>query len=883
MLRFFGFLFAVGMIVFVTAAAGAAFLLWKTSQELPDYEALANYEPPVMTRLHAHDGSLIAEYARERRLYVPMNGIPALLVNAFISAEDKNFYQHGGLDVQGILRAVVTNVNNLQSGRRPVGASTITQQVAKNFLLTNDLNYERKIKEAILAIRIERAFTKEQILELYLNEIYLGLHSYGVAAAALNYWGKSLNELSLSDVAYLAALPKGPNNYHPFRKTEEAIERRNWVIDRMVENGYATADEGEKAKASPLNVDPRPFGAHIYAAEFFAEEVRREIIALFGEKKLYEGGLSVRTTLDPNLQQIARKVLVDGLVDYDRRHGYRGAIKQVEVSGDWGATLARVPALTDISPWRLAVVLEVAKDKAVVGLQPGRLSSGKIEPERVTGEIAFSEMKWARRVLKNGRLGGAPKSANDVLEVGDVVYVAPAEVKKDAKAKKKELEAEVEAIVEGEGENAQAEKDIPWTLMQKPAVEGALVALDPHTGRVRALVGGFSFSDGEFDRAVQARRQPGSSFKPLVYTAALDNGYQPNSIILDAPITISQGPGQKAWSPKNYEAGKAAGPSTLRLGIEKSRNLMTVRLAQDMGMPLIAEYSRRFGVYENLMPVLSMALGAGETTLLQMTAAYGMIDNGGKKIKPTLVDRIQDRYGRTIWRHDSRDCSGCSARAWDNQDEPVLKDDRKQIIDPIAAAQMVSMLEGVVQRGTGYKIKAVGRPLAGKTGTTNDEKDAWFVGFSPDLAVGVFVGFDQPKPMGRGETGGGISAPIFRDFMQLALADQPAVPFRTPPGVKMVRVNLKTGVRSGGEGQNIEEVFRDDSNPQGDSFAVIGASEGDPSRWNNAPTPQPEGDDSLGGMPPGEDPDGGGWEAAPPPDDGEADAPPPVDDMGGLF
>ncbi|MGE0611102.1 MAG: penicillin-binding protein 1A [Hyphomicrobiales bacterium] len=777
------------MILFVVASAGVAYVLWHASRDLPDYEVLARYEPPVMTRIHANDGSLIAEYAKERRIYVPINAIPELLIQAFLSAEDNNFFQHGGIDIQGIVRAVITNVNNVQSGRRLVGASTITQQVAKNFLLSSDVTMERKLKEAILAIRIERAFTKEQILELYLNEIYLGLSSYGVAAAALNYWGKSLNELTVSDVAYLAALPKAPNNYHPFKQTDRAVARRDWVIDRMAENGFITVAQAEKAKARGLEVDPRPFGAHVFAGEFFAEEVRRQLFDLYGEDKLYGGGLSVRTTLDPGLQRIAKKVLIDGLVAYDQRHGFRGPVKTINIAGDWGVPLGEIDVLSDIAPWRLAVVLEVDKDKATVGMQPPRLPSGKLDKKREGGEVAFAEMKWARPINENGRMGAAPKSATDVVKPGDVIYVAPVE-KDDG------------TYVLGQ-----------WSLRQDPEVEGALVAMDPHTGRVKALVGGFSFAESQFDRVYQARRQPGSSFKPIVYAAALDNGYTPTSIILDGPLAVDQGPGLAAWRPKNY-SDKFYGPSTLRLGIEKSRNLMTVRLAQDMGMPLIAEYSRRFGVYDNLMPVLSMSLGAGETTLIRMTTAYSMIANGGKQINATLVDRIQDRYGRTIWRHDTRECPECRARTWNGQEEPVLNDDRKQIVDPHTAYQMTSIMEGVVQRGTGYKVKSVGIPLAGKTGTTNDEKDAWFVGFAPDLAVGVFIGFDNPKPMGKGETGGGVASPVFRDFMKLAMAGKPAIPFRVPPGIKFIRVNPATGLRAGpGDTSAIMEAFKPGTQP----------------------------------------------------------------------
>jgi penicillin-binding protein 1A len=797
-------MFAASMIVFVAVAAAAAFVLWKVSKDLPDYEVLAKYEPPVMTRIHANDGDMIAEFARERRIYVPFNAIPDRVVEAFISAEDKNFYQHGGLDIQGILRAAVTNMSSAQSGRRMVGASTITQQVAKNFLLSSDQTVERKLKEAILAIRIERAFTKEQILELYLNEIYLGGGAYGVAAAAQTYWDKSLNELSIADCAYLATLPKAPSNYNPFRFPERAIARRNWVIDHMVANGFVTKEEGETAKAEPLGVQVRQTGARLAASEFFAEEVRRDIIDLFGEDKLYGGGLSVRTTLDPRLQKIGRKTLVDGLVAYDHRHGWRGPVKKIDLDGDWGKTLAAINVWGDIDPWRLAVVLEANKDTAKIGLRPTRTSAGKLSDERGTGIIPFAEVKWARPKLKNG-MGGSPRVMTDVLKPGDVIYVSPREPN------------DKEPDVAGQ-----------WSLEQVPQIGGAIVAMDPHTGRVLALVGGFSFAESQFDRAVQARRQPGSSFKPIIYTTALDNGYTPASIIVDGPLCISQGAGMPQWCPKNYEAGSAAGPSTLRFGIEKSRNLMTVRLANDMGMPIIVEYARRFGVYDNLMPVLSMALGAGETTLLRMVGAYGMIANGGKQIKPTLIDRIQDRYGRTIWQHDDRDCVNCDAREWSGQDEPELVDDRPQIIDPMSAYQMVSIMEGVVQRGTAMKLKVLERPIGGKTGTTNDEKDGWFIGFTPDLVVGVYLGFDNPSPMGHGETGGNVSAPVVRDFFKIALADQPPIPFRAPPGIKLVRVNHKTGLPAHpGDPKTIMEAFKPTQEPLGSVAAdTEGAPEG---------------------------------------------------------
>jgi penicillin-binding protein 1A len=803
LLSLLGFGFASAVVMFLAAAAVAGFFFWKAARDLPDYESLAKYEPPVMTRIHAHDGSLMAEYARERRIFVPINVVPKLVIAAFLSAEDKRFYEHGGLDFAGIGRALINNFQNWGK-KRPEGASTITQQVAKNFLLSSEQKLDRKLKEAILAIRIERAYSKDKILELYLNEIYLGIGSYGVAAAALNYFSKELSELSVEEAAYLAALPKAPNNYHPFRRTREATIRRNWIIDQMAEVGYISGEQARAAKAKPLTVNIRPFGTQIYAADYFAEEVRRRLMDMVGEDGLYgraertaiadgsvNGGLSVRTTLDPKLQRMARKALIEGLVAFDREKGWRGAVQKIDIAGDWGATLGAVEIPNDLAPWRLGVVLDAQRGKAVVGLRPNRQADGSFVAEREAVEIPFEEMKWA----KTNR--GMPKAVNDVLGNGDVVWVAP----KDA------------ANTQG-----------AWSLMQIPEIGGALVAMDPHTGRVHAVVGGFSFATSQFDRALQAKRQPGSSFKPLVYSAAIDNGYKPTSIVLDAPIEIDQGPGKEVWQPKNYDGVNSYGPSTLRTGIEKSRNQMTVRLAQDMGMPLIVEYSKRFGVYDDLLPVLAMSLGSGETTLLRMVTAYAELANGGRQLHATLIDRIQDRWGRTIWRHDNRECTGCKADKWQGQTEPVLQDERKQIVDPHTAYQMTSIMEGVVQRGTATVIKKYipNIPVAGKTGTTNEEKDAWFIGYTPDLVVGVFVGFDTPRPMGKGMTGGHVAAPIFGDFMRMALADKKAVPFRIPPGIKLVRVSLRTGMRAqGAEPDAILEAFKPYEEPD-DPYSIVG-------------------------------------------------------------
>ena len=744
-------------VVLIGFLLAATYVFWVT-RDLPSYDTLAHYEPPVTTRLYAGNGTLIGEYARERRLFVPITQIPDQVKQAFLSAEDKNFYSHPGVDVFGIARAAINDIRN--SDRRPQGASTITQQVARNFLLSSELKFSRKIREMVLAMRIDNAFSKDHILELYLNEIFLGENSYGIAAAATNYFGKPLDELSLSQTAFLAGLPKGPANYSPTRHKEAAIARRNYVLDQMEENGYITRAQMDAAKADDLVTYNRPFGAVVADVDYFVEEVRRTLYDKYGEKALYDGGLQVRSTLDPRLQDIAVRSLRSGLVAYDRRHGWRGPLKHVDLKGDWMGALKAVPNKSGVPSWRVAAVTAI-KDTASLMLQDGG-----------QGQLPASELAWSR-----GR-----------LKAGDIVYV--------------------EAL-SGEGIPAGA-----YALREVPVVNGAIVAIDPFTGHVVALSGGFSYGTSQFDRATQALRQPGSTFKPFVYATALDLGYTPVTKVLDAPFAAPQGPGLPLWTPENYEAGDYLGPTTLRRGVELSRNLMTARLANTIGMDPIAATAERMGVYQKLPRYLANSLGAEVTTLLRLTTAYAEFVNGGRKLQPTLIDRVQDRHGKTIYRFDTRSCPDCNQPDWHGQEEPLLDENQQQVLDPRTAYQIVSILEGVVQRGTGTAVRAVGKPLAGKTGTSSDFRDAWFVGFSPDLAVGVFVGKDNFQSLGQGEQGALAAAPIFRDFMKEALADQPATPFRIPQGVELVPVNPLNGalVAQGSPG-SILEAFKPGTEP----------------------------------------------------------------------
>ena len=774
-------LFSLGFLGLIAGVLLVTYVFSYYGQDLPDYSQLKDYKPPIVTRLYAGDGRLMAEFAQEKRVFVPVEKIPDMVKQAFISAEDKNFYKHEGVDITAVIRAAVSNLKN--PGSRPKGASTITQQVAKNFLLTNEVSYERKVKEAILAYRMERAMSKERLLELYLNEIYLGARSYGVAAAALQYFNKGLDELSIAEAAYLAALPKAPNNYHPVRNHDAAIERRDSIIMLMLENGYIARAQADLAIASPLQTTERD-GSGIVNAPHFAEEVRRILGATYGEESLYQGGLVVRSTLDPHLQEIAAKSLRSGLKEYDRRHGWRGPVKNFGGLDEWKDRLLNLPAPEGTLPdWRMAVMLEVGTGEAKIGFSDG-----------TRGTMPLEHTKWARACVNECYgLGPEITAVSEVVKKADVVLVEAVEGKKDI-----------------------------YELQQVPVVEGALIALDPHTGRILAMQGGWEYGTSEFNRATQAKRQPGSAFKPFVYMAALDHGFTPATLVLDAPFVIEDRPGH-FWSPVNY-SGEYYGPTPIRVGVEKSRNLMTVRLADYLGMPMITEVAGRMGIIKDMPEQLSMALGAGETTLLDLTTAYAELVNGGKKIAPTFIDRIQDRRGDTIFRHDERTCQDCGKLVkWQGQAAPDIPDTREQIVDPRTAYQMVSILEGVVLRGTGASIKSLNRPLAGKTGTTNESKDTWFIGFSPDLVVGVFAGFDEPRSLGKRETGASIAVPVFKNFMGEALKDAPLVPFRVPPGIRNVQVNADTGQRARpGDKNVIWEAFVVGTEPTEEMFILDG-------------------------------------------------------------
>ena len=711
--------------------------LWYFSSDLPDYKILANYKPPVSSRVHSGEGHLIAEYALQKRLFIPYDSISKKVIYSFLSAEDKNFFSHPGVDAKSITRAFIKNVKNIFSEKRLEGASTITQQVAKNFLLTNEVSIKRKIKEAILAFRIERAYSKKRIMELYLNQIYLGEGTYGIAAASLEYFDKAVSELEYEEAALLAALPRAPSRYNPHKSKKIAKLRRDIVLKNLYDNSYINKKEYKNLKNKKIKTKKRKIML-LEEANFYSEEVRRIVSDVYGYDNLYKGGLSIRTPLNSNYQIEALKALREGLEEYDKRHGWRGPIKNLNIE-DWQKNIQEFVPDKSLN-WKLAKVINVDK------------LSVKIEIEnKEIGLIDFKNVNWTRK-----------KSFDELLKLNDIIYV------KKIKGKK-------------------------WNLKQLPKINGGIIVMDPYTGRVLAMTGGFSFKLSEFNRATQAKRQPGSAFKPIVYAAALENGFTPSTLILDAPFVMDQGEGLKTWKPENY-GKKFYGPSTLRTGIEKSRNLMTVRVAQKVGFDQISKITNNFGIYNDVPELLSVSLGAAETTLVKLTNAYCTFANGGKKVTPIFIDRIQDRRGKTIFNADKRKCIGCEEISYLKDEVPSIQDNREQIISSETAYQITSMLEGVIKRGTGRKLRNLNIPLAGKTGTTNKNMDAWFLGFTSKLVIGVYVGFDEPKTLGKYETGAKAALPIFKKFVKAVVKKNEARPFRIPKSINLVMIDAETGL-----------------------------------------------------------------------------------------
>ena len=778
-----------GVFSWITLAifAGALTLggiLYIYGKDLPSHESLAQYQPPTISRIYSTEGRIVDEFAKERRLFAPIEEVPDLVKHAFISAEDKNFYEHAGFDPRAIVSALIDTVSSRGENLR--GGSGITQQVMKNFLLSGDQNVERKVKELILAVRVEQVMSKDKILELYLNEIFLGQNSYGVAAAAQTYFNKTLDELLPEEAAYLAVLPKAPSRYHPVRQYDRAVGRRDFVLKEMMENGYISQAQYQRAKEAPLETVQSghyaSFRDDIPPRDYFTDEIRRQLSADFGEEEFFTGGLTIRATADPELQRVAALALQEALERYDRSIGvYRGTGKTIDVSllaneDAWRDALAEAEVPRDVlleNPWYPAVVLEIGNNDARIGIEG-------VQDDEDGHWIPAKDVQWAR---KEGTRSKA-RVAGDLLTVGDVILVRRMTSDSDGSF-------------------------IRWTLRQVPEVQGAFMAMDVNTGRVLAMQGGFSYQDSVFNRATQAKRQPGSSFKPFVYAAALDSGFSPATIVVDAPIEIESG-GQ-IWRPKNA-SNKFYGPTPLRTGIEQSRNLMTVRLAQEVGMEIVASYAERFGVYEDMNPFLSNALGSEESTLFRMVAAYAMFANGGERVEPTLVDRIQDRYGRTVYRHDQRTCDDCTVPYLAPGQAPEVVSNRERVMDAITAYQLTSMMRGVTTRGTAKGVgPALGVPVAGKTGTTNDAKDVWFVGFTSNIAAGCYIGHDQPRSLGSGASGGGMCGPVFTAFMREAIKKYGGGEFEIPPGGTFVSIDRYSGQRvsDGASGAGVvAEYFR---------------------------------------------------------------------------
>lgn len=798
LLSFFGAIFSWIVTAAFFAALTVGGIFWMYSRDLPSHEALAQYSPKTISRIYSGEGMLIDEFAEERRIFVPIEEVPDLVKEAFVSAEDKNFYQHPGYDLRGILGAAVQAVQSGGSNVR--GASTITQQVMKNFLLSSDRSVERKVKELILASRLERTLSKDQILELYLNEIFLGQNSFGVAAAAQTYFNKSLSELAPHEAAMLAAMPQAPGRYHPVRAKERVTERRNYVLREMWQNGYIDEATYEAEAKLPLrsvqNGDFPSAGSQMPSRDYFTDEIRRQLSREFGNEEFFGGGLTIRATVEPDLQSAAADALRDALEQYDRGLGlWRGtgetiAEDQLTDEAAWRGALYSVRVPRDIPGWYPAVVLQIGQNDARIGIEG-------IEEDADGHWIPAKDVQWARKMNRDtGRPeGGRAQVAGDLLAVGDVVLVRAMTSDSDGSF-------------------------IRWTLRQVPRVQGGFMAMDVNTGRVMAMQGGFSYQSSVFNRATQAMRQPGSSFKPFVYAAALDNNYTPATIVVDEPISLNTPYG--LWEPKNA-GGRHYGPTPLRTGIEQSRNLMTIRIAQDIGMDVIARYAEKFGAYDTLKPFLANSLGAQETTLFRMVAAYAMFANGGERVEPTLVDRVQDRRGRTIYRHDQRVCETCGQQALPAGQAPVITSDRERVMDPITAYQLTSMMEGVVKRGSGKGVN-LPVPIAGKTGTTNDAKDVWFIGFSSNIVAGCYLGYDQPRTLGSNAYGGTLCVPVFNAFMREAVREYGGTEFRVPPGGYWAKIDRVTGQRlpDDASGPNvIAEYFRDGTDPSWGSPLVI--------------------------------------------------------------
>ena len=728
-------------------------ILWAFSSKLPDYKFLKNYKPPVSSKLYSGNGELVSDFSSEKRIFVPYDAIPKKIIYSFLSAEDKNFFTHPGVDAKGIVRATLNNIKNIISSKRLEGASTITQQVAKNFLLSNEVSIERKIKEAILAFRIERALSKERILELYLNQIYLGQGSYGIASASLQYFNKSISELDYSEAAMLAALPKAPSRYNPYKNKELAKFRRDLVIKNLFDNSYINKKKYEKLKNSNIVLNKRK-KKYLEDSRYYVEDVRKSIIDKYGFDKVYKQGFNIKTPLNLEIQKIATKSLREGLIKYDMRKGWRGPLSNKKYSNRWLNEFKKYRLEKSID-WKIAIVKKINHNSVEIETS-----------EKVSGKIKFEEIKkWSNKKFEN------------LLKVGDIVYVE--KIKKNY-----------------------------YSLRQIPKANGGLVVINPFTGRVLALSGGFSFKKSEFNRATQALRQPGSAFKPFVYALALENNFTPSTLVLDAPIVLDQGEDLKMWKPENY-GKKFYGPSTLRIGLEKSRNLMTVRIAQELGLKKITEFSKKLNIYENPEELMSISLGSAETTLLKLTSAYCSFVNGGKLIEPIFIDRIQDSEGNTIFNSEKRICEKCDKISFLGDDYPKIKDNFTQIFSQETAYQLISMLEGVIKRGTGRGLRNLNLNIAGKTGTTNDNTDAWFIGFTSNLVVGVYVGFDDPKSLGKKETGSRTAMPVFKSFIKEIINIEDVRPFKVAKNIKMMVIDPSTGKKANfGAKKTIIEAYK---------------------------------------------------------------------------